>query len=512
MRYSVLFTVLAAITLLVACQPARQLSPDAGNVFQKIIPSPVSVKLAEGNFIFGETTAISYDGSEALAGVAMQLQSLLADFDIRSELKTVPHTSQQGIHVTLDDQLDSLGAEGYILEIDEQLIKLNASKPSGIFYASQTLKQLISFNKTPDGIALPAATVIDYPRYAWRGSMLDVARHFFSVDEVKKYIDYLASHKLNVLHLHLTDDQGWRIEIKSWPNLTQHGATTEVNGGEGGFYTQEQYKEIVQYAAERFIIVVPEIDMPGHTNAALASYPELNCTGVAPALYTGIEVGFSTLCLHKEVTFKFVDDVIRELAELTPTPYIHVGGDEAAATPKEDYIQFINRFRQIVKSHGKVMIGWEEIAQGSVDSTDIAQHWHSADMASSAATKGAAIILSPAIKIYLDMQYDSSSRYGLHWAAFVEVDESFNWNPDAWVPGLAPKKILGIEAPLWSETISNLHEAEYLLFPRLLGVAEKAWSPQSDWNTFRERLAHHAQPMESKGINFYRSPRVTWLP
>ena len=192
--------------------------------------------------------------------------------------------------------------------------------------------------------------------------MLDVARHFLSVDEVKRYVDLMAIHKLNRLHLHLADDQGWRIEIGSWPNLAAHGGSTEVGGGAGGFYTHAQYSELVRYAAERFITIVPEIDMPGHTNAALASYAELNCDGVAPPLYTGIEVGFSALCVDKEITYTFIDDVVREIAAITPGPWFHIGGDEVKTLAPERYARFIERVQTIVQSHGKQMIGWDEIA------------------------------------------------------------------------------------------------------------------------------------------------------
>ncbi len=206
------------------------------------------------------------------------------------------------------------------------------------------------------------------PKYGYRGAMLDVARHFFTVDEVKKYIDLLAMYKINKLHLHLSDDQGWRIEIKSWPNLTNYGGSTEVGGGPGGFYTQEEYIELVSYAQERFITIIPEIDLPGHTNAALASYPELNCNGKSPDLYTGTEVGFSTLCANKEITFQFLDDVIREISEITPGPYFHIGGDESHVTKEEDYITFINRSQDMVLKYGKKVMGWDEIQNADLKS------------------------------------------------------------------------------------------------------------------------------------------------
>ncbi|MCL4144066.1 UNVERIFIED_CONTAM: hypothetical protein GTU68_042336, partial [Idotea baltica] len=262
---------------------------------------------------------------------------------------------------------------------------------------------------------IATGTIRDYPNYGYRGAMLDVARHFFDVEEVKHYIDLISTYKMNALHLHLTDDQGWRIEIKSWPKLTEIGGSSEVGGGKGGFFTQEDYKEIVRYAQERFVVIVPEIDMPGHTNAALASYAELNCNGKARELYTGTEVGFTTLCTDKEITYQFVDDVVRELAEMTPGPYIHIGGDESLVTPMKKYIPFINRVQEIVVKHGKQVMGWDEITHASLVPNSVAQHWEKVENAQKGVEQGAKILMSPAKKAYMDMSYDTTTTLGLHW-------------------------------------------------------------------------------------------------
>jgi hexosaminidase len=361
--------------------------------------------------------------------------------------------------------------------------------------------------------AIATGTITDFPAYSYRSSMLDVSRHFFGVDDVKRYIDFLAYYKMSALHLHLSDDQGWRIEIKSWPNLTAHGSTTQVGGGKGGFYTQDQYTDIVNYAKERYITIVPEIDMPGHTNAALASYAELNCSGKATELYTGTEVGFSTLCTKLDITYKFIDDVIRELAAITPGPYIHIGGDESHSTKREDYIPFINRVQDIVLSHGKKVMGWDDIAIASLKPDVTAQHWASIKNANLAVAQGAKILMAPAIKAYMDMQYDSTSRLGLHWAAYIEVDSAYIWDPATYIPGVTKENILGIEAALWSETITNIKDIEYMVFPRLPGFAEIGWTPSADrnWDEYKIRLGKQGERFKAMDIDFYPSKLVPWV-
>jgi hexosaminidase len=342
--------------------------------------------------------------------------------------------------------------------------------------------------------------------------MLDVARHFFSVAEVERYIDLLAMYKVNVLHLHLADDQGWRIQIDSWPRLATYGGSTEVGGGPGGYYTKAQYAELVQYAQDRHIMVVPEIDMPGHTNAALASYAELNCDGVAPPLYTGTSVGFSSLCIDKDITYHFVDDVVRELAAMTPGPYIHLGGDEAHSTPHDDYVQFVDRVQGIVASHGKRMLGWEEISGANVPSSAVAQFWDTPAEARAAASKGMQVVMSPAQKAYLDMKYDANTPLGLSWAGFTNVQDGYEWDPGTFVSGLPEQAVLGPEAPLWSETLEDIDDIEFMAFPRMAGVAEIGWSPSDgrSWQEYRPRLAQQGPRWDVMSVNYYRSPEVDW--
>jgi len=479
------------------------------------IPKPVSVVATGKTFELTPATVVYFQ--EGVEGLQQIAQNLAIDLNriggINPEVKSTSEVPASGIYLSVGTPDNDLAEEGYILNIAKKSISISANSAAGCFYGVQTLLQTIpAGNTTVSPLEIATGTIRDFPEYAYRGAMLDVARHFFSVEDVKRFIDFLAAYKMNALHLGLSNDQGWRIEIKSWPKLTEIGGSTEVGGGEGGFYTQEQYTGIVKYAQERNITIIPEIDMPGHTNAALASYPELNCNGKATELYTGIEVGFSTLCTDKEITYQFIDDVIRELAAITPGPYIHIGGDESHVTPMEDYIPFVNRVQGIVISHGKKVIGWDEIANATpVDGATI-QFWDNIKNTTTGMEKGAKVLISPASKAYLDMKYDSTTTLGLKWAGYIEVDHGYSWNPTELVPGLTKEKILGIEAALWTETITNIDELEYMVFPRLPGYAEIGWTAPAarNWDEYKLRLAQHGKRFEAMEIDFYRSLLVPW--
>src|SRR5688572_1596275 len=316
------------ILFLISCQSDQNKeSATAVNISSvPLIPKPVSVTPAQGSFELNEKTSIYADktfrGLENISGYLAQKLFPATGY----KLEVAADKGENQIALVLSDNSD-LKDEGYDLDIKSTGITITANNPAGIFNGIQTLLQLLPNEITKDAKqdvewVVGAGNIRDYPAYGFRGAMLDVSRHFFGVDDVKRYIDLISSYKLNTLHLHLSDDQGWRIEIKSWPNLTKHGGSTQVGGGAGGFYTQEQYSDIVKYAQDRFVTIIPEIDMPGHTNAALASYPVLNCNNKATELYTKTEVGFSTLCVRKDSVYKFVEDVVRELAAITPGPYI----------------------------------------------------------------------------------------------------------------------------------------------------------------------------------------------
>jgi hexosaminidase len=430
-----------------------------------VVPAPTSLTWGEGSLRPGAPTTVQ--GPPELAAYLTQ---------VLPNAGPVTMTTQPG-H----------GDEGYELVVGTDHVALSASTPAGLFHGTQTLRQLV----TADG-TIPAVHVVDQPRFAYRGVMLDVARHFFDVTEVKRLIDLAALFKLNHLHLHLTDDQGWRIAVPGWPRLTGYGAGTEVGDGPGGFYSRDDYVEIVAYAQSRYLTVVPEVDLPGHTNAALASYPELTCDGAEVPRYTGIDVGFSSLCVDKETTYRFLDDVFGELAALTPGPYLHIGGDEATTLTPEAYAAIVVRAQEIVAGHGKTVIGWHEVAAAKLLPSTVVQYWGTtvdAPEVAAAAKQGNRVIMSPANHAYLDMKYSPATDLGLSWAGFIPVRESYNWDPGHYLSGVDESAVLGLEAPLWTETVRTRTDLEYLVMPRLAALAELGWTQgPRDWDSLRGRM------------------------
>ena len=508
---------IAVILLQISCKtyPPTDLTKEA------IIPKPVLVTANGETFCLSKNSCIyTQSSSEKVSEIAGFLAELMKPatgfgFEIKAAKGTPPSGS---ILLSLSDAGASLGDEGYKLEITKKIAKISANSPAGLYNGIQTFRQLlpaeIELKSKQDIKWLVAGGVItDYPVYPYRGAMLDVTRHFLTVDDAKRFIDLISVYKINYLHLHLSDDQGWRIEIKSWPNLAEHGGKTQVGGGEGGYYTHEQYKDIVKYACERNVTIVPEIDMPSHTNAALSSYPELNINGIAPELYTGTRVGFSTLDANKEITYKFVEDVFGELAEMTPGPYLHIGGDESLVTKDEDYIKFVERVQDIVLKLGKISIGWDEISIGVLRPGTIAQYWSSVKNANKTVAQGAKLLMSPSSRAYIDMKYNRSTPIGYTWAGLIEVDKAYNWDPATLVEGIGRDNIIGVEAPLWTETILNIKDAEYLAFPRLPGIAEIGWTAveNRNWDEYKIRLGNHAKRFKAMDINFYPSELVPWI-
>jgi hexosaminidase len=510
----------AAVVGAVTSVPASA-DMSAKGAITSVVPAPVSVNAdSSASFTITRSTKIvTQPGNAEVAAVGRYLTDILRP-STGFALPISNSGKGNAISLLIGGADGRVGSAGYDLRVARSGVTLRANTATGLFSGVQTLRQLLpakveSKTRQSGPWTVSGGRIVDFPRFGHRGAMLDVSRHFFSPVEVKRYIDQLAQYKINVLHLHLADDQGWRIEIKSWPRLATFGGSTEVGGGPGGFYTQDQYRDLVAYAASRHMTVIPEIDMPGHTNAALASYAELNCDGVAPPLYTGTDVGFSSLCVNKEITYRFLDDVLRELAALTPGKYLHIGTDEAHATTPADYLTFINRVMPIVAKYGKTVTGWHQFLKATPPTSAVPQYWgletSDADI-TAAANRGNKILLSPANKAYLDMKYNSSTPLGLSWAGFIEVDTAYGWNPGTYLQGVQERSIIGLEAPLWSETLENSDHIEFMAFPRLPAYAELGWSPWSthDWNNFRQRLATQGPRWTVQGIDFYRSTRIPW--
>ncbi|MEM9141475.1 MAG: family 20 glycosylhydrolase [Bacteroidota bacterium] len=516
------FVILSIIFCLMACETSQKEHfdfPDTDLSSEPLIPKPQKLVPTNSAFPLDRYTSI-YTAKEATGFEALGqflANKIQAKIDLEIPVNQERENgTRRAIYINQSQNLELEGPEAYVLYVTQDSVILNSNTAEGAFRGIQTLRQLIPETGN-DTLAeqvvwpIPSGKILDSPNFSYRGSMLDVARHFFSVADVKKYIDLLAYYKINVLHLHLTDDQGWRIAIKSWPKLTEIGGSTEVGGEAGGFFSQEDYKEIVSYAAQHYMIIVPEVDMPGHTNAASVSYPFLNGNGKTPKLYEGTKVGFSTWDTRKDTVYAFIDDVVREISAITPGPYFHIGGDESHVTKKKDYKYFVDKVEKIVRNYGKRMIGWDEIVNAHVDSSSIAQWWDNEKNAKTAVEKGMQLILSPAKKAYLDMKYDVDSKHGLDWAGLIPVDTAYIWDPETY-GGIPKKNILGIEAPLWSETISNMGELEYLAFPRMIGYAELGWTKKENrnWDDYILRLANQVPYLNRMKVNYYPSERIPW--
>jgi hexosaminidase len=520
-------TILGVSVAAVSTGPAHAAESAEIPAIQRILPTPVSITEKSGKpFVLTDDTRITLGSrpSRQTSGVGYALAGLLRPATGLDIPVVRGNGGRNQIHLELGGPT-KLGDEGYELTVKQQSIVLRARTAAGLFHGVQTIRQLlpaaIESSEVSHDVrwAIPRVSLLDYPRLAIRATMLDVSRHFLTVAEVKKYIDAVAPYKLNTLELHLADDQGWRLWINSWPRLAGYGGSTEVGGTPGGYYTQQDYAEIVRYAEAHFLTVVPEIDTPGHTNAALASYAELNCDGKAPPLYTGVDVGFSSLCLGKPITYHFLDDVVREIAAITPGPYISLGGDEAASTSPADYLALMARAQKIVLKYGKTLWGWHQIAASDLKPGSVAAYWGLAGsdediaLAKEAVAKGQRLVLAPADHAYLDMKYADDSPFGQDWAGLVSVTEAYNWDPSTLIPGVGGKDVAGVLAPVWTETMTDISEVEFMAFPRLAGMAEIGWSPKSthDYAAYSKRLAAQGPRWTAAGVNFFRAPDVPWL-
>ncbi len=522
-----------------------------------VIPIPVSVQGGKGNFVLLKNAVIELKtndaGAKRIAGFLSKKLTAATGFEMPVK-SNVSSNSSDNISINLVNNA-SLKNEGYKLEVTQHSVSLSAYKSGGLFYGMQTLIQLLPEeieNKTAVTNVkwvIPCVTITDYPRFGWRGLLLDVSRHFFTKEDVETFIDNMVRYKYNLLHLHLTDDQGWRIEIRSYPNLTKVGAwrpdrkgawgnTTAPDPGEpkayGGFYTQDDIREIIQYAKDRFVTILPEIDVPAHSMAAVASYPELSCTPGTYAVNVGEEFQIwdstgnralidNTLCPANEKVYEFLDKVFTEVAQLFPFEYIHVGGDEAAKNfwEKSDAVKalaqreglknmeevqsyFMKRVEKIVESKGKKMIGWDEILEGGLAPDATVMSWRGMAGGIEAAKQGHHIVMSPLDYTYVDLMqgdpYVEPPEFGT-----LRLNQSYKFEP---VPGgIDPDLILGGEACLWSEHNTNMRAGEYLLWPRSMAIAESVWSPKEkkNWADFVTRVEHQFGRMDIAKIKYSRS-------
>ncbi|MBP2377992.1 hexosaminidase [Microbacterium phyllosphaerae] len=493
-----------------------------------LVPLPASVVSGEGRMPISDSTRVIGDSPST----AHLIDAVARRTGIRLSHATATATGD----VVMRVDPASAAPEGYTLSIADA-VEIVGGDEAGLFYGVQTLLQLL--REGDDGWGILQAEIADAPRFERRGVMLDVTRHFFGVDEVKKFIDSTSALKFNHLHLHLTDDQGWRIHIDSWPKLTELASSTASLGDRGGFYTKDDYREIVAYASQHHMIVIPEIDLPGHTHAIGVAYPDLveapvmndsliaesarlgQPLPVAGEPYLGWGVGHSSVRIHEERTYEFVRDVVRELAEITPGPYIHIGGDESLGTPQADFDLFVERATAIVFEEGKIPLAWHEVgAAKDIAEGTVGQYWgkttpegtHAAE-AAHFVERGGALIMSAADAAYLDMKYTAEFPLGLTWAAIIDVRSAYEWEPTQ-VLDVPDSAILGIEAPLWSETTRTFSDVEQLVFPRAAAQAEIAWSPRSaperEWESFRVRLGSMAPLWKAEHVDFHPAEEIPW--
>ncbi|MFC6020765.1 family 20 glycosylhydrolase [Plantactinospora solaniradicis] len=524
----------------------------------QIVPVPVStVAVPEETFTAGPETRIVVAPGGADTTTAAQALAAVMRPSTGYPLPVAEAAPRPGdIALRLTDAPD-LGDEGYRLDVTSTGVRIDAARPAGLFYGVQTLRQLLppwieSRTVQPGPWTISGVRIDDVPRYGYRGVMLDIARHFQPPAVVKRLIDQAAAYKVNTLHLHVGDDQGFRIAIDGRPELTEIGAQFSINNDPGGFWTQAEYVDVVNYAATRFMTVIPEVDTPGHTNAIIMSYagdeadpvlPDVNCSNRTPPVWnlTGA-VGYSALCPESPNTWAILSDIVTQLSALTPGPYYHFGGDEVPASvlSHERFVDFVDRKADLVAAHDKIAIGWAEISQANFDrpgaAPAVAQFWNNGnptgaggDTARRAVQKGMKVIMSPANHTYLDMRQFPGSPLGLGWAGTLDVSHFYHWSgttsdPGSYIPGrtvngvtlpaVTDADILGVESPLWSETLRTGADIEFQAFPRLPATAEIGWSPKTHpertLDSFVSRLAGHGLRWQLQGQNFHPSPQVPW--
>ena len=511
-----------------------------------VIPQPVQMEVGRGIFDLDADTRIVLTNptNEVQQLTESWARPIRATSGFNLQLVDTPSDAPSNT-ITLRLSRDaSHPAEGYRLNVTSDVVTVEAKTPAGLFYGLQTLTQLLSGGHS-SGWSVPVVQIVDTPRFAYRGMHLDVGRHFFPVAFVKKYIDLLAMYKMNKFHWHLTEDQGWRIEIKKYPKLTEIGAYRKetvvgknferfdrpyVGDGQphGGFYTQDEVREVVAYARARYIDVIPEIEMPGHATAALAAYPELACTDGPFNVPTTWGIFEDVFC-PKEETFQFLEDVLTEVIALFPSQYIHIGGDEVLKVrwkeselaqevitreglADEDELQsyFIKRIESFLLAQGRRLIGWDEILEGGLAPDATVMSWRGMEGGIEAARQGHDVIMTPTSHTYFDYYQGDPVQEPLAIRGLTPLEKVYGFEP---VPETLSAEdaahILGAQGNVWTEYMATTDHVEYMVFPRMLALAEVVWSPQElrNWEDFVQRLPAQLQHLDTLGVN-YRQPEV----
>ena len=544
-----IFTLLVAALIVTATSCSRHI-PSNGTI--AIIPEPSKVEVCEGSFNLSPETAIVLHFEDAQLALATDFLNSVA-MDVFG--KALPIVNAEGAaqeNVINVHQNPSLHAEGYLLEVTPTAINVTASTAHGVFYAFQSLRQMMApealTEKYVGSVGVQAAKIEDAPHFQHRGVLFDVCRHFFTVDEVKTVIDMLAMHKMNRLHWHLTEDQGWRIEIKKFPLLTEIGSvradsqvagTHRVHGEkyEGKpygpyFYTQDEIRDVVKYAADRFITIIPEVDMPGHMVAALASYPHLGCVGEGYKVRELWGISEEVMCIGKESTFEFVEGVLEEVLDLFPSEYIHIGGDECPrkawkecpacqARMKKEHLKneaqlqtyFNHRIEAFLQKHGRKMIGWDEVLEGGVSPTTTVMSWRGAKGGIAAAKAGNQVIMTPNTHCYLDYPQGADTTQEPPFGErrpekphYLPLTKVYDIDPYDQLSEEEQQYIIGVQGNLWTEHVNTFDHAMYMFLPRTSAIAEVGWSyPNKDFARYTNNLNNLAKFYEAYGYNYAKS-------
>lgn len=506
-----------------------------------VIPKPLNIESSNSSFAINEKTQIVFPyGNDAYEKVALYLKNEISNL-LGYDLKIVSSDDTSIINAVVLQFENSLAwnFEEYLLTVSKRRVNIKSFAANGSFYGVQTLLQLLNVEKTKDQIKyssqVPGVVIKDKPRFKWRGMHLDVCRHFYDKEFVKKYIDLLAMHKMNTFHWHLTEDQGWRIEIKKYPKLTEIGSVrSETMIGKSwdqfdgtphsGFYTQEDIKEIVQYASERFITIVPEIEMPGHSLAALAAYPEFGCTGGPYQVAKTWGVFDDVYCAGNDKTFEFLEDVLSEVIELFPGKYIHIGGDECPKNEwkkcpkcqkriKEEGLKdefelqsyFIRRIEKFLIANNKRLIGWDEILEGGLAPEATVMSWRGTEGGIAAAKMGHDVVMSPNNECYFDHYQGDKETEPLAIGGYTDLKDVYSYEPiPKELTEIEAEHILGAQANVWTEYIATEDHLEYMVLPRMCALSEVIWNAPENKNyeDFIARLKQHLIRLENKNYNF----------